>query len=78
MEEKNVNIGLFDEDEIITPEKLTELLKEKKYAEVKLHVQDLPAPDLAELFFELDEKYHSRLAFSLNSLDLTLLLILVF
>ena len=61
MEEKNVNIGLFDEDEIITPEKLTELLKEKKYAEVKLHVQDLPAPDLAELFFELDEKYHSLL-----------------
>ncbi len=61
MEEKNVNVGLFDEDEIITPERLSDLLKEKKYAEVKLQVQDIPAPDLAELFYELDERYHSLL-----------------
>ena len=61
MEEKNVNVGLFDEDEIITPEKLTELLQEKKYAEVKHNVQDIPAPDLAEIFSELDERYHSIL-----------------
>ncbi|MBQ8414506.1 MAG: magnesium transporter [Clostridia bacterium] len=61
MEEKNINIGLFDEDEIITPERLSQLLVDKKYAEVKLHVQDLPAPDLAELFSELDERYHSLL-----------------
>ena len=61
MEEKNINIGLFDEDEIITPERLFQLLVDKKYAEVKLHVQDIPAPDLAELFSELDERYHSLL-----------------
>ncbi len=61
MEEKNINIGLFDEDEIITPERLSQLLVDKKYAEVKLHVQDIPAPDLAELFSELDERYHSLL-----------------
>ena len=61
MEEKNINIGLFDEDEIITPERLSQLLVDKKFAEVKLHVQDLPAPDLAELFSELDERYHSLL-----------------
>ena len=61
MEEKNINIGLFDEDEIITPERLSQLLVDKKFAEVKLHVQDIPAPDLAELFSELDERYHSLL-----------------
>ena len=60
--EEIINHGsIFDEDEIITPEKLSELLKEKKFAEVKLQVEDLPAPDLAEIFFELDDVYHSLL-----------------
>ena len=61
MEEKNINIGFFDEDDIITPDRLSELLEAKKFAEVKLQVQDIPAPDLAELFSELDEKFHSLL-----------------
>ena len=61
MEEKNVNIALFDEEEIIPSERLTDLLSQKKYAEVKLNVEDLPAPDLAELFSEIDEHYHSLL-----------------
>ena len=73
MEEKNVNTVpfveddnevnsvIFDEDDIITPERLTELLDEKMYAEVKVQVNDIPAPDLAEIFFEIDEKYHSLL-----------------
>ena len=60
MEEKIVKTGLFGED-IITSERLFDLLSEKKYAEVKMEVADLPAPDLAELFFELDEKYHTIL-----------------
>ena len=60
--EEIINSGnIFDEDEIITTEKLSELLKEKKFAEVKLQVEDLPAPDLAEIFFELDDSYHSLL-----------------
>lgn len=60
--EEIINSGnIFDEDEIITPEKLSELLKERKFAEVKLQVEDLPAPDLAEIFFELDDSYHSLL-----------------
>ncbi len=61
MEEKNTTLGLFDEDEIIPSERLTELLSEKKYADVKANVQDLPAPDLAELFSEIDERYHNLL-----------------
>ncbi|MBR3875797.1 MAG: magnesium transporter [Clostridia bacterium] len=61
MEEKNINTVLFDEEEIIASERLADLLSQKKYQEVKQHVEDLPAPDLAELFYELDEKYHSLL-----------------
>lgn len=61
MEEKNINTALFDEEEIIPSERLADLLSQKKYQEVKQHVEDLPAPDLAELFYELDEKYHSLL-----------------
>ncbi len=61
MEEMNVNTVLFDEDEIIPSERLTDLLEQKKYAEVKRNVQDLPAPDLAELFSEIDENHHSIL-----------------
>lgn len=61
MEEKIINDALFDEEEIIPSERLADLLSQKKYQEVKQHVEDLPAPDLAELFYELDEKYHSLL-----------------
>ncbi len=60
--EENINQNaLFDDEDIITPEKLTDLLHEKKYAEVKENVAELPAPDLAELFYELDERYHNLL-----------------
>ena len=60
MEENVTKVGLFGDD-IITPERLSDLLEEKKYAEVKKQVEDLPAPDLAEIFFEIDERYHSLL-----------------
>lgn len=60
MEEKIIKPDLFGDD-IITAERLTELLDEKKYAEVKLNVNDLQAPDLAEIFADLDEKYHNLL-----------------
>lgn len=60
MEEKIVRAGLF-EDDTVTAEGLYDLLKEKKYAEVKRLVEDIPAPDLAEIFYEIDERYHSLL-----------------
>ena len=60
MEENIVMPDLFGED-IITSERLYELLSEKKYSEVKHELEDLAPPDLAELFFELDEKYHTIL-----------------
>ena len=60
MEEMIVKPDIFGED-IITAEAISEMLDEKKYAEVKLNVQDLPAPDIAEIFSDLDEKYHNLL-----------------
>ncbi len=60
MEEKITRPGLF-EDDVVTAEGLYDLLNEKKYAEVKRIVEDIPAPDLAEIFYEMDERYHSLL-----------------
>ena len=61
MEEKIINDSIFDEEEIIPSESLVDLLTQKRYAEAKAHLSDLPAPDLAELFSEIDDKYHSLL-----------------
>ena len=60
MEEKITKNGLFGDD-IITPERLSDLLTEKRYYEVKKEVADLPPPDIAELFFELEEDKHTIL-----------------
>jgi len=60
MEEKMMINGLLG-DEILTPERLSSLLSAKKYAEVKLLLEDVPSPDLAELFYEMDEGQHTLL-----------------
>ena len=60
MEEKIVKNGLFADD-MITPERLSELLREKKYYEVKRELADIPAPDIAEIFYELHEDQHPLL-----------------
>lgn len=43
---------------IISPERLSSLIEEKKYQQLKEILTLLPPPDLAELFDELDEKNH--------------------
>ena len=60
MEEKMTKNGLFGEN-LLTPQRLSFLLSEKRYYEVKGEVADIPAPDLAELFYELDESHHTIL-----------------
>ena len=47
------------DEKIITPEELMELLREKKYLELKNLLADIPAPDIAELFYDIDESQHS-------------------
>ena len=60
MEENNVTLDLFGENSI-TSERLSQLLIDKKYSEVKREVEDIPPPDLAELFSEIDERWHTIL-----------------
>ncbi len=43
---------------VISPERLSSLIEEKKYQQLKEILTLLPPPDLAELFDELDEKNH--------------------
>ncbi len=59
--ETNYIVNGLSEDEILTPERLSLLLEEKKYAALKEELASIPAPDLAELFYEIDERYHSLL-----------------
>ena len=60
METNYTRIGLLDE-EIYSPERLSLLIKEKKFVELKKVAEALPPPDLAELFLLVDEKYHTLL-----------------
>ena len=59
--EETVEIIESLEEKLITPEELTELLDEKKFYELKRVLAEMPAPDIAELFYEIDEKRHSLL-----------------
>lgn len=60
METNYTRIGLLDE-EIYSPERLSLLIKEKKFVELRSLAEALPPPDLAELFLLVDEKYHTLL-----------------
>lgn len=53
--------GLLGEEEELTPERLSLLMEEKQYALVKETLAEIPAPDLAEIFYEIDERYHPLL-----------------
>ena len=59
--EETVEIIESLEEKLITPDELTELLDEKKFYELKRVLAEMPAPDIAELFYEIDEKRHPLL-----------------
>ena len=59
--EETVEIIERLDDKLITPEELTELLDEKKFYELKRVLADMPAPDIAELFYEIEEHRHPLL-----------------
>lgn len=58
MEVNYTENGLLDE-EILTSERLSLLMEEKKYREAKEALAFVAPPDLAEMFYELEEHYHS-------------------
>jgi magnesium transporter len=59
--EETVEIIESLEEKLITPDELTQLLDEKKFYELKRVLAEMPAPDIAELFYEIDEKRHPLL-----------------
>ena len=59
--EETVEIIESLEEKLITPDELNELLDEKKFYELKRVLADMPAPDIAELFYEIEEKRHPLL-----------------
>ena len=65
MEVNYTKQGLLDE-EILTSEGLSLLMEEKNYREAKAALSEIAPQDIAEMFYELDERYHS-LAFRLLS-----------
>ena len=67
--EETVEIIESLEEKLITPDELNELLDERKFYELKRVLAEMPAPDIAELFYEIDEKRHS-LIFRLLSKEL--------
>ena len=50
--------GLLDE-EILTSERLSLLMEEKMYREAKEALSEVAPQDIAEMFYELEEHYHS-------------------
>ena len=56
METNYTKIGLLDEENY-SPERLSLLIEEKKFVELRALAEALPPPDLAELFSLVDEKY---------------------
>ena len=59
--EETVEIIESLEEKLITPDELTELLDEKKFYELKRVLAEMPAPDIAELFYDIEEKRHPLL-----------------
>ncbi len=58
MDEKTIAHGLLGED-VLTPERLSLLIEEKKFAEIRILVEKLASPDVEEMFSELPDKYHT-------------------
>ncbi len=61
MEKNYIAHNFSGEEEILTPEVFSALVEKKNYAEIKRLAQNMPAPDLAELFYEVSDEYHPLL-----------------
>ena len=60
LEEAEGEIVVSPEELIPTVDELTSLIEEKRYAELRKKLADIPAADIAELFDSLKEEYYSR------------------
>lgn len=58
MDREYTKIGLLD-DEKLTSERLSNLIEEKQFGEIKRLIENLPSPDVEELISELPAKYYT-------------------
>ena len=54
-------VSADENEDIEEPEKLTDLIETKRYAELKARLADIPPVDIAEIFHEVESKYHAVL-----------------
>ena len=54
-------VSADENEDIEEPEKLTDLIEAKRYAELKARLADIPPVDIAEIFHEVESKYHAVL-----------------
>ena len=54
-------VSADENEDIEEPEKLTDLIEAKRYAELKARLADIPPVDIAEIFQEVESKYHAVL-----------------
>lgn len=58
MDDRIIENGLLGEENL-TPERLSLLIEEKRFGEIKNLVERLAPPDVEEMFEELEDKYHT-------------------
>ena len=59
-------VSADENEDIEEPEKLTDLIEAKRYAELKTRLADIPAVDIAEIFHDVESKYHAIILRLLN------------
>ena len=59
-------VSADENEDIEEPEKLTDLIEAKRYAELKARLADIPSVDIAEIFHEVESKYHAIILRLLN------------
>ena len=59
-------ISAEENESIEKPEWIAELIEKKKYAELKTRLEEIPSVDIAEIFAEVESKYHAVILRLLN------------
>ena len=65
-EEAEPLVSAEENESIDKPEWIAELIENKKYAELKTRLEEIPSVDIAEIFAEVDSKYHAVILRLLN------------
>ena len=61
VDDEDVELIVSADENVEDPERFTDLIESKRYAELKSRLAEIPAIDIAELFNEVESKYHAVL-----------------